>query len=90
MILSTEDHQQLMENLAAKCAAQFSLIPPVPSSSTCASAGGHLQAGEVDADRIFHRNGKQSSKRDSVPLRICELVFCFGSANYNNSRIKFN
>ncbi|XP_024182349.1 malonate--CoA ligase isoform X1 [Rosa chinensis] len=63
MILSTEDHQQLMENLAAKCAAQFSLIPPVPSSTTShASAGGHLQAGEVDADRIFHRNGKQSSE----------------------------
>ncbi|KAK9923391.1 hypothetical protein M0R45_031813 [Rubus argutus] len=62
MILSTEDHQQLMENLATKCAAQFSLIPPVASSSTQTSAGGHLQAGEVDADRIFHRNGKQSSE----------------------------
>ncbi|XP_004302888.1 PREDICTED: malonate--CoA ligase [Fragaria vesca subsp. vesca] len=63
MVLSTEDHHQLMENIAAKCAAQLSLIPPVPSSSTShASADSHLQAGEVDADTIFHRNGKQSSE----------------------------
>ncbi|XP_010254053.1 PREDICTED: malonate--CoA ligase [Nelumbo nucifera] len=31
MLLSTEDYQELMENVASKCAAQFSLIPPVPS-----------------------------------------------------------
>ncbi|BBG98971.1 AMP-dependent synthetase and ligase family protein [Prunus dulcis] len=61
MILSTEDHQQLMENVAAKCAAQVSLIPPVPSSSSEKSADRNLQAGEIDADRIFHRNKKQSS-----------------------------
>ncbi|KAI8544465.1 hypothetical protein RHMOL_Rhmol08G0298900 [Rhododendron molle] len=30
MILSTEDHSELMKNVAAKSAAQFSLIPPVP------------------------------------------------------------
>ncbi|XP_043706271.1 probable CoA ligase CCL8 [Telopea speciosissima] len=29
MLLSTEDHQELMGNVAAKCAAKFSLIPPV-------------------------------------------------------------
>ncbi|CAL2245463.1 unnamed protein product [Prunus armeniaca] len=62
MILSTEDHQQLMENVAAKCAAQVSLIPPIPSSSSEKSANGNLQAGEIDADRIFHRNKKQSSE----------------------------
>ncbi|KAL6140873.1 hypothetical protein ACLB2K_059165 [Fragaria x ananassa] len=63
MILSTEDHHQLMENIATKCAAQLSLIPPVPSSSAShASADSHLQAGQVDADTIFHRNGKQSSE----------------------------
>lgn len=30
MILSTEDHSELMQKVAAKTAAQFSLIPDVP------------------------------------------------------------
>lgn len=82
MILTTEDHHQLMENIATKCAAQLSLIPPVPSSSAShASADSHLQAGEVDADTIFHRNGKQSSKRDSVLLSV-NFYFVFGNENY--------
>ncbi|XP_068652022.1 probable CoA ligase CCL8 [Aristolochia californica] len=34
MLLSTEEHQELMENVATKCAAQFSLIPSVPSFSS--------------------------------------------------------
>lgn len=80
MILSTEDHQQLMENVAAKCAAQVSLIPPVPSSSSEKSADGNLQAGDIDADRIFHRNKKQSSKRDCVPLRMCRFISWIGNA----------
>ncbi|KAI6671892.1 hypothetical protein NL676_006777 [Syzygium grande] len=33
MILSTEDHHNLMQNVAAKAAAKCSLIPPVGSSS---------------------------------------------------------
>lgn len=33
MILSTEDHSELMKNVAAKSSAQFSLIPPVPESA---------------------------------------------------------
>nr|XP_043616690.1 probable CoA ligase CCL8 [Erigeron canadensis] len=32
MILSTEDHSELMQKVAAKTAAKFSLIPDVPSS----------------------------------------------------------
>ena len=64
-----------MGNLAAKCAAQFSLIPTVPSNSTShASEDGHLLAREVDADKFFHRNGKQSSKKDSAPFKF-ELIF---------------
>ncbi|XP_019194139.1 PREDICTED: malonate--CoA ligase-like isoform X3 [Ipomoea nil] len=31
MILSTEDHQELMENVAAKTGAQLSLLPTIPS-----------------------------------------------------------
>ncbi|KAL3528732.1 hypothetical protein ACH5RR_008054 [Cinchona calisaya] len=33
MILSTEDHQELLKIVAAKTAAQFSLLPHVPSTS---------------------------------------------------------
>ncbi|EXB74527.1 Malonate--CoA ligase [Morus notabilis] len=54
MILSTEDHQELMQNIAVKTAAQFSLIPHVPSSYSEESGVDHLQSGEIDADRILH------------------------------------
>lgn len=54
MILSTEDHQELMQNIAAKTAVQFSLIPHVPSSYSEESGVDHLQYGEIDADRILH------------------------------------
>ncbi|KAK1313231.1 Malonate--CoA ligase [Acorus calamus] len=33
VLLSTEDHRELMENVAAKCAARFSLIPAIPNIS---------------------------------------------------------
>lgn len=33
MILSTEDHSEIMQSVAAKSASQFSLITPVPSES---------------------------------------------------------
>ncbi|KAM0956744.1 hypothetical protein ACFX2I_024900 [Malus domestica] len=68
MILSTEEHMQLMENVAAKCAAQTSLIPPVPSSSSPESGAGCLQAGGIDADAIFHRNIKQSSEDPALVI----------------------
>ncbi|KAM1011308.1 hypothetical protein ACFX13_047416 [Malus domestica] len=68
MILSTEDHMQLMENVAAKCTAQTSLIPPVPSSSSPESAAGSLQAGGLDADAIFHRNIKQTSEDPALVI----------------------
>ncbi|XP_027168056.1 malonate--CoA ligase isoform X2 [Coffea eugenioides] len=34
MILSTEDHQEILKDVAAKTAAHFSLLPPVVSTST--------------------------------------------------------
>ncbi|KAG9456124.1 hypothetical protein H6P81_000632 [Aristolochia fimbriata] len=37
MILCTEEHQELMENVATTCGAQFSLIPTVPSFSSKSS-----------------------------------------------------
>lgn len=54
MILSTEDHQELMQSIAAKTAAQFSLIPHVPCSHSEESGIDHPQAGEIDADWILH------------------------------------
>ncbi|KAB2611299.1 malonate--CoA ligase [Pyrus ussuriensis x Pyrus communis] len=70
MILSTEEHMQLIENVAAKCVAQTSLIPPVPSSSSPESGAGSLQAGgiDADADAIFHRNIKQSSEDPALVI----------------------
>ncbi|PON58622.1 2,3-dihydroxybenzoate-AMP ligase [Parasponia andersonii] len=53
MILSTEDHQELMQNIAAKTAAQFSLIPSVSSIYSEESAVDHLQTGAIDADGIL-------------------------------------
>lgn len=50
MILSTEDYGKLMENVAAKSSAQFSLIPPVASTSSQIAEHDYLQNGEVDAE----------------------------------------
>lgn len=49
MILTTEEHQELMENVAAKSSAQLSLIPPVPSISE-AAGNDQLQIGDMDVD----------------------------------------
>ncbi|XP_074312522.1 putative CoA ligase CCL8 [Silene latifolia] len=47
MVLSTEDHQELMQTIATKTAAKFSLIPPVPSITpdTETTADGHSESG---------------------------------------------
>ena len=51
MILSTEDHRELMQNVAAKTAAQFSLIPPVPSIPSQTTGHGQSQTGDVDVTK---------------------------------------
>ncbi|KAI3832877.1 hypothetical protein MKW92_002059 [Papaver armeniacum] len=48
MILSTKDHQVLMESIAAKCSAHFSVVPSVPSSISTASTDDHSQDLQVD------------------------------------------
>ncbi|KDP37257.1 hypothetical protein JCGZ_06313 [Jatropha curcas] len=50
MVLSTEEHYELMQNIAAKSAAQFSLIPSVPSTTSQTSQH-HSQNGAMDTDR---------------------------------------
>lgn len=70
MILSTEDHQELMKTVAAKTAAQFSLIPSVPSFYSEESAVDHLQDGEIDVERILQWNAEHSSKTSEYSLYL--------------------
>ncbi|KAK2971169.1 hypothetical protein RJ640_008593 [Escallonia rubra] len=48
MILSTDEHRELMQNVAAKSSAQFSLIPPVPvlPPQTTGNGPSQVNAGE--------------------------------------------
>uniref|UniRef100_A0A1D1YSF3 4-coumarate--CoA ligase n=1 Tax=Anthurium amnicola TaxID=1678845 RepID=A0A1D1YSF3_9ARAE len=48
VILSTEEHQELMKNVAAKCGAQFSLIPDVLSITSDINSHDKVEMGEVD------------------------------------------
>ncbi|KAL6996457.1 putative CoA ligase ccl8 [Sarracenia purpurea var. burkii] len=51
MILSTEDHSNLMQNVAAKSSAQFSLIPPVPCITSRTTEHDKSDNGEIDVDK---------------------------------------
>ncbi|KAG2722900.1 hypothetical protein I3760_02G148500 [Carya illinoinensis] len=62
MVLSTEDHHEFLQEVASKCAARFSLIPPVPSVSSQKNASDHPQPGEIDEHGIFQGNIKSSSE----------------------------
>lgn len=64
MVLSTEDYRELMQNVANKCAAQFSLIPSVPSVSSQTSAHDHSQVVEIGADRGLLRHIANSNMID--------------------------
>ncbi|WCJ40802.1 Malonate--CoA ligase [Euphorbia peplus] len=49
-VLSTEDYQELLQNIATKCAAQFSLIPSL-SISSHPTENDHSQVGLMDIER---------------------------------------
>ncbi|XP_044495163.1 probable CoA ligase CCL8 isoform X2 [Mangifera indica] len=51
MVLSTEDYHEVMQNVASKSAAQFSLIPLVPNVSSEMTTHDHSEVEETDADR---------------------------------------
>ncbi|KAI3455451.1 hypothetical protein Pfo_012114 [Paulownia fortunei] len=53
MILSTEDHQELMKAVAAKTSAQLSLLPPVPNIITKSTELDHTRNEEFDDNRFF-------------------------------------
>ncbi|XP_008793069.2 LOW QUALITY PROTEIN: malonate--CoA ligase-like [Phoenix dactylifera] len=55
MILSTQEHQQLLENVAAKCSSHLSLIPAITSMEQSGSAADNMVAkliGEIEDSRI--------------------------------------
>lgn len=62
MVLSTEDHREFLQEVASKCAARFSLIPPVSSVSSQKNASDHPQPGEIDEHGIFQGNIRSSGK----------------------------
>ncbi|OMO54048.1 AMP-dependent synthetase/ligase [Corchorus capsularis] len=50
VVLGTEDYRETMQSVAAKTAAQFSLIPPVPSFSPSTNMTDQSEIGEIEAD----------------------------------------
>ncbi|MQL81210.1 hypothetical protein Taro_013662 [Colocasia esculenta] len=51
ILLSTEEHQELMKNVAAKCGAQFSLIPDVSSITSDGDSRNKLEV-EIDVETL--------------------------------------
>ncbi|KAK6268056.1 hypothetical protein QUC31_012216 [Theobroma cacao] len=49
-VLSTEEYSETMQSVAARSAAQFSLIPPVPSISSSPNFTDQIQIGEIEAE----------------------------------------
>ncbi|KAJ7963028.1 malonate--CoA ligase-like [Quillaja saponaria] len=68
VILSTEDHSEFLQNVAAKTTAVFSLIPPVQDNSSERSVDEHSQSREIDADAIFQENVEWSCEDPALIL----------------------
>ncbi|GAY51135.1 hypothetical protein CUMW_132000 [Citrus unshiu] len=51
MVLSTEDYREVLQNVAAKSGAKFSLIPPVPNVSSETTVFDQSQAEKMDGQR---------------------------------------
>lgn len=69
MVLSTFDHHELLQEVASKCAARFSLIPPVRSISSQKDVHDHPPHGEIDEHGFFQGNIENSSKMVIYLLR---------------------
>lgn len=67
-ILSTEDHSELMQNIASKTSSQFFHLPPVANKSLEKSRDEHSQNGKIDADRIFLETIERSSQDPALIL----------------------
>lgn len=51
MVLSTEDYREVLQNVASKSGAKFSLIPPVPNVSSETTVFDQSQAEKMDGQR---------------------------------------
>lgn len=70
MILSTEDHSELMQKIAAKTATRFSLIPHVPSMTSQAADDSQLQSTDAN-DGVNQKEIQFSNKvKESDPALI--------------------
>ncbi|KAL3528748.1 hypothetical protein ACH5RR_008070 [Cinchona calisaya] len=69
MILSTEDHQELLKNVAAKTAAQFSLLPRVPSKPPSTELD-QSQNGEMNVNEKLQGIEKFNEIEDEEPALI--------------------
>ncbi|PNY11574.1 malonate-CoA ligase-like protein, partial [Trifolium pratense] len=67
-ILSTEDHSELMQNIANKTSSQFFHLPPVANKSLEKSRDEHSHNGEIDSNRIFLENIQRSSEDPALIL----------------------
>ncbi|GAU13875.1 hypothetical protein TSUD_262020 [Trifolium subterraneum] len=67
-ILSTEDHSELMQNIANKTSSQFFHLPPVANKSLEKSRDEHSHDGEIDSNRIFLENIQRSSEDPALIL----------------------
>lgn len=66
MLLSTEDHQELMKNVAVKCSAQFSLIPSVSSFPSKPSTNEHSHIKETDMGKSMLEEFENSKVIDGA------------------------
>ncbi|KEH28801.1 fatty acyl-CoA synthetase family protein [Medicago truncatula] len=67
-ILSTEDHSELMQNIANKTSSQFFHLPPVANKSLEKSRDEHSQNGKIDADGILLEKFERSSQDPALIL----------------------
>ncbi|KAJ1388768.1 AMP-dependent synthetase/ligase [Sesbania bispinosa] len=68
VILSTEDHSELMQSIANKTSSQLFHLPLVPNKSSEQSTDEHSQSGEIDADGISMENIGRSSEDPALIL----------------------
>ncbi|KAK2432577.1 AMP-dependent synthetase and ligase family protein [Trifolium repens] len=67
-ILSTEDHSELMQNIANKTSSQFFHLPPVANKSLEKNRDEHSNNGEFDSNGIFLENIQRSSEDPALIL----------------------
>lgn len=71
IVLSTEDHKELLQAVATKSAAQFSLIPSVPSMTSESTNDGHCESGQSDAHTSLKESKVLGKIEGGLPLWCC-------------------